>query len=98
MRAEKEVPPALRLERAHVQVVPQLPDRVDADLVTERLEDGHGGRGPTPALAGRAQPRAARRRRPWWRGGPPQKRRSPSPTPRAETAGASAPFPPPAGP
>jgi hypothetical protein len=33
VRAEQEVHAALRLERAHVQVVAQLPDRIDADLV-----------------------------------------------------------------
>jgi hypothetical protein len=38
MRPEHEVHAALRLEWAHVQVVPQLPDRVDPDLITQRLE------------------------------------------------------------
>jgi hypothetical protein len=38
VRAEDEVDAADRFERAHVQVATQLPDRVDPDLVPERLE------------------------------------------------------------
>ena len=34
-----EVDAAVGLERAHVQVAPQLADVVDADLVADRLED-----------------------------------------------------------
>jgi hypothetical protein len=39
VRAQHEVDAAVGLERAHVQVSPQGADRVDADLVAERLED-----------------------------------------------------------
>jgi hypothetical protein len=39
VRAQDEVDAALRLERAHVEIPPQGADRVDADLVAERLED-----------------------------------------------------------
>ena len=35
---EDEVHAAVGLERPHVQVAPQLADRVDADLVAERLQ------------------------------------------------------------
>ena len=38
VRAEDEVDAAVGLEGPHVQVVPELADRVDPDLVAERLE------------------------------------------------------------
>ena len=38
VRAEDEVDAAVGLERPHVEVAPELPDRVDPDLVAERLE------------------------------------------------------------
>ena len=39
MRGRDQVDPPVGLERAHVQVVVEQPDVVDADLVAERLED-----------------------------------------------------------
>ena len=39
VRGENEVDAPRGLEWPHVQVAPELPDRVDADLVAERLED-----------------------------------------------------------
>jgi len=38
MRSEDEIDAAVGLEGTHVQVVPELADRVDPDLVAERLE------------------------------------------------------------
>src|SRR5439155_11573681 len=47
VRPEDEVDAALRLERTHVQVTPELADRVDADLVAERLQHVEVGVGAT---------------------------------------------------
>ena len=60
VRAEDEVDAAIGLERPHVQVAPQLADRVDADLVAERLQ--HVEVGVRAALDAASRRRAARPR------------------------------------
>ena len=46
VRAQDEIDAALGLERAHVQVAAKVADRVDPDLVAERLEDVEVGVDP----------------------------------------------------
>ena len=60
VRAEDEVDAPVGLERAHVEVAPQLADGVDPDLVAERLE--HVEVGMRAALDARRRRRAARPR------------------------------------
>ena len=85
VRAEHEVDAARRLERPHVQVAPQLPDVVDADLVTERLEDIEVGMRPpydpgviAEQLRGEEQGEVASCRRRAARGGDMRERGLPS--------------------
>ncbi len=55
VRAEDEVDAALGLERAHVQVAAELADRVDPDLVAERLEHVEVGMDTAADAVGVAQ-------------------------------------------
>ena len=76
VRAQDEVDAALGLERAHVQVAAEVADRVDPDLVAERLEhvevgvDAARTRSGSPSSSA-AKANAARRlptpRGPWKR-------------------------------
>ena len=54
VRAENQVHAAVGLERPHVEVAAQLADRVDPDLVAERLEDVEVGVG-APERRGRSR-------------------------------------------
>ena len=58
MRPEDEVDAAVGLEGPHVQVVPELADRVDPDLVAERLEHVEIGVRAALDAAGVAEQRA----------------------------------------
>ncbi len=58
MRAEDEVDAPVGLEGPHVEVVPELPDRIDPDLVAERLEHVEVGMRTALDTAGVAQEHA----------------------------------------
>ena len=63
VRVEEQVDAAVGLERPHVQVAAQLADRVDADLVAERLEHVEVGVRAAPDAAAVADERGRERER-----------------------------------
>jgi hypothetical protein len=63
MGAEEEIDAPRGLERAHVQVAAKVADRVDPDLVAERLEQIEIGMGATRNAARIAEELAGERKR-----------------------------------